>query len=354
MKFISNPSNGSITFFVNNRPITFNKSDEQYARAIAVFDLPENEQEDALEKIVKGTTLPNTVQEAVEEGFTISGSKVSYQGETLPEVLANKVLALVNENLPVKSFIRFWENLRQNPSYSSIRELYDFLAYKELPLTEDGCFLAYKGVNLDFWSVKGNSETRVIRGEVDSQGRILNEVGSVIEIERKDVCDDRGVGCAPGVHVGSLAYAKSWAPNVVVVKVNPKDVVSVPSDCSCQKCRCSQYEVVSSFETEIVAPVVDSALNPLVNEEFQKAKVLDQNEKIKANNERQELRNRVEKYINKKEAEGYSTITVRQIQNSFSPDYPAQNRILDIVGDLGYVFIKNGASYEVLIHAEEM
>ena len=35
---------------------------------------------------------------------------------------------------------------------------------------------------------------------------------------------------------------------LMICKVNPRDVVSVPNDCRCQKLRCCKYEVVSEFE----------------------------------------------------------------------------------------------------------
>lgn len=340
MKFISN--NTGITFFTNNRPVRVNRTDEKYARAVAIFDLPENEQDAALDKLINDkVNLPNSTADAVNAGFTIDGSTVTYQGEALPQVLANKVLALIEQNLPINLFVKFWDNLRQNPSFTAIRELYNFLEYKELPLTEDGCFLAYKGIQQDGWSVQGNPETRVIRGKVNDRGQIYNGIGDIIEIERQDVCDDRSIGCAPGIHVGSLSYAKGWASKVVVVKINPKDVVSVPSDCSCQKCRCSQYEVLSSFDNEIVAPVVDNNLQPVVDE---KVTQILADEKAKADaavGNFQDIVNRVKIYLKRKFNEDFDFVTVRQIQNSFSPSYPAKAVILEALTHAGYAFFKD-------------
>jgi hypothetical protein len=347
MQYISTPT--SIVFFANNRPVRFDRNSEKYTQAVAIFDLPKEEQDAALDVLINGLQSPNSKAEAVDAGFVIDGAKVSYQGEELPKVLADKVLALIEQGLPIDLFLKFWENLRLNPSYTSIRELYDFLAYKELPLTEDGCFLAYKGVQRDFYSKQGNTETKVIRGTVDENGKIYNGVGEIIEVDRQHVCDDRSVHCAPGVHVGSLEYARDWAPIVVVVKVNPRDVVSVPSDYSCQKCRCSQYEVVSSFTQEIVAPVVDSDLKPVVNQEFAEQKQAYE-ENVKAAKENyDDITNRVQLYIRRRlnaDAD-CDFITVRQIQNSFSPQYPSKERILDALTTLGYVFFQNGTSYYV-------
>ena len=35
---------------------------------------------------------------------------------------------------------------------------------------------------------------------------------------------------------------------MVIVKVNPKDVVSVPTDCECQKVRTCEYQVIADYE----------------------------------------------------------------------------------------------------------
>lgn len=353
MKYIANTTQGHVTFFVNNRPVRFDKSDEKYVRAIALFNLPADEQEEALERLVSGSVLPNSIKEAVQEGFVIVGDSVSYQDERLPQVLANKVLALIAENLPVDSFVKFWANLRQNLSYTAIIELYDFLSYKALPITEDGCFLAYKGVDFNYYSVTGNVETRVLQGETDNGGHIYNKIGTRIEVDRRDVCDDRTRGCAPGLHAGSLDYARGWGAKTLIVKINPKDVVSIPSDCAYQKLRCSAYEVVAEFVEEILAPVVNSELQPVVSEELVEAKAEETKATETAKANHQDLKERVQRYIAKKVNDGYYKITVRQIQNSFSPNYPSQTHILDIVTDLGYIFIMNGNSYEISINNEE-
>ena len=75
-----------------------------------------------------------------------------------------------------------------------------------------------------------------------------NNVGDTASMKRRQVCDDHTQGCDTGLHVGTYQYACDWAGStgvVVLVKFNPKDIVSVPSDCNCQKMRVSEYEVIS-------------------------------------------------------------------------------------------------------------
>lgn len=315
MNYIIN-SNGIVLFF-DNKPVKFEKGSVQYAKIIEAFDLPEKDQESAIRKAIE-----KTAERVEKNGFKISPEEVLYKGEMLPQALADKVRSIHKEGLPLNLFEKFWQNLQDNPSASSVRELYEFLAYKELPLTEDGCFLAYKGLEQNFWSISGNKQTKVVKGQVDQNGRILNTVGSEIEVKRYDVDDNRDHHCSFGLHVGSLDYARDFARGaVVVVKVNPKDVVSVPADYNCQKCRVSAYKVVSEFGEEIKAPVVDESNNPIPNEDSKK---------------RDEFVERVDKYLRNMIEKGLSWVSVRKVQNSFSPEYPSKNRVLDALDELGY------------------
>jgi len=315
MDYIINSS--SIILFLDNKPIKFEKSSRQYAQIIEKFDLPENEQEKAIREVIFDS--PSSLNK---NGFKATDEGVFYKGEKLPEALAAKVLSLSKEGLPLNLFEKFWHNIKENPSCSSVNELYEFLSYKELPITEDGCFLAYKGVDSNFWSISGNKDTNVIKGKVNSSGQIYNAVGERIEVVRRDVDDDRRNHCSHGLHVGSLDYASNFSRGkLVVVKVNPKDVVSVPTDYSCQKCRVSAYEVISEFGAEIKAPAVDENNEPIINADCAA---------------RDAFVNRVKNYLNKMIDKGYSEVCVRKIQNSFSPEYPSKNRVLDALEELGY------------------
>ena len=72
-------------------------------------------------------------------------------------------------------------------------------------------------------------------------------------MERCLVSDDFRVHCGAGLHVATLAYAQDYGNSeslIVIVKVNPADVVSVPEDYGCQKVRCCKYEVLSVFKEQ--------------------------------------------------------------------------------------------------------
>lgn len=333
MKYIVSKNN--ITFFHNGRPVNVQKGTSQYAKILKAFDLPEREQDEAIVQILDAPIIE--MKKAKAAGFEFTSQGIKVDGEFVPTVLANKVNRLREEGLPFNLFLNFWANLKQNPSFTVINDtgFLDFLEYKELPITEDGCFLAYKGLDKNYWSIKGNLETKVLKGKTDAYGHIFNGIGETILVERSSVDDNRNNTCSYGVHVGSLDYAKGWAQGkVVVVKVNPKHVVSVPTDCSCQKLRCCGYEVISEFVQEITAAATTEKGEEIVDKSRQDLDAFTQ---------------RVKNYLSKKAKQGHDGVLMVQIRNSFSPEYPDKKRILAAVESLGYIWTGTDGKERVLL-----
>ena len=321
MTYITN--NAAIILILSNgEKIRVEKTDKNYAKILKTFELPKEEQEDAVRAVL------NPIIKIASAGFVIDGDDVTYQGESLPKALKTKVISIVRDGLPIEHFEKFWAKLRENPSAQSVAELVDFLSYKELPITDDGDIIAYKGVLDNYYSQTGNKDTRVLQGTVNSSGQIYNGVGEVIEVARNCVDDNRANECSFGLHCGSLDYARGFSSRLILVKVNPKDVVSVPKDYSFQKCRVSTYEVVGDFVEEIVTAVVDSKGNDTLEKtEDSSGKATDEyNQKV----------GKVQAYLQKKAEAGFDEVTIRQIQNIFSPDWITKETVLNILQDLWY------------------
>jgi hypothetical protein len=183
----------------------------------------------------------------------------------MPELFTDRILDMKKEGFNFDSMLNFMCNLNDNPSDKSILELFDFMQNKNLPITQDGHFLAYKAVSSDFKDIYS--------------GSIDNNVGEVVEIDRSKVDDNRNRHCGAGLHVGAIDYVTSYGGinldnhddndsdggnQIVICKVNPADVVSVPSDARFQKLRACRYEVVAIFEdvfdksVEVLGSTVDN------------------------------------------------------------------------------------------------
>lgn len=196
--------------------------------------------------------LPEDIKEFVESAGSDKASvdsegRVFYQGEEVHSTIAERIRQFMQAGLPFDHLLRFLERVDKNPSYASRKELFDFLEHEGLPITEDGHFLAYKAVRNDYMDIYS--------------GSISNKIGNTVSMSRSKVDDDRGHGCSSGLHIGALNYVYSYGSDngrIVQVKVDPTDVVSVPTCSAYQKCRTCAYEVVADFKGELLDPLYDA------------------------------------------------------------------------------------------------
>lgn len=120
-----------------------------------------------------------------------------------------------------------------NVSKRTIDNLYSFLTFNDIKITEDGCFTAWKVVNYDY--------TDCHTGTID------NSPGQIVTMPRNQVDDNPEVTCSTGLHVCAAHYIPHFSgydSRLVKVKVNPKDVISVPVDYKFAKMRTCRYEVL--------------------------------------------------------------------------------------------------------------
>lgn len=173
--------------------------------------------------------------------FTVQGGKIFVKGQEAPTVLGNKIFQFSNEGLPHEPLVRFAENLLKNPSFRAVNELFQFLEKNDHPITDTGCFIAYKKVRADFMDAYS--------------GKFDNSVGNVVEVPRNQVDEDSSQTCSHGLHVANWDYAKnvySAGDDAVMleVEVNPADVVAVPADYNQAKMRVCKYLVLGVVDKE--------------------------------------------------------------------------------------------------------
>lgn len=202
------------------------------------------------EMFVKLVDIPKAVNNFTEGNVKVEDGVVYWKDKPIHNVITDKILMLMREGFPFKPVLLFYENLMANPSYRATQELYPFLDRQGLPITEDGCFLGYKRVQDNFTD--------------QYSGVYLNTVGTVHEVERNTVDDNWREACSSGFHVGSIEYVRDFHKNtghVMIVKVNPKDVVSVPTSEN-TKLRTCKYEVVGEHDRALVDALPDTLHSP--------------------------------------------------------------------------------------------
>lgn len=222
---------------------------------------------DSVNLIAKVENKLTTVTGVIDGRMRVEGNSVTIDGDSIDPILESHILRLLRADGTPKdhvnwtSFARFVENLYANMNENVRKQLFGWMSYEQatgrgFTITPDGCFIGYKGckVGEDGTPMSINTGTAIADG-VRYNGAIPNKVGTIVEMARGDVQDDPAVGCSVGLHVGTYDYASNWARGVLLtVKVNPRDVVSVPTECNAQKIRTCRYEILETTEVAYTEP----------------------------------------------------------------------------------------------------
>lgn len=166
--------------------------------------------------------------------FQVKDGRVMVKGVAVPDYLSRRILSFQEQGLPHTPLVRFAEALQRNPSYRAVQELFQFLEKNNHPITDTGCFIAYKKVRSDMMDIYS--------------GTFDNSVGKVVEMPRNQVNEDPNQTCSNGLHVANWDYAHnhygSGSDTMLEVVVDPADVVAVPVDYNQTKMRVCRYVVL--------------------------------------------------------------------------------------------------------------
>jgi len=258
-------TSNAITVIWEGQPYTVNTDNPNYT---GLKNALLNAEYDSIGRFLD---IKKQIEDFSHNSIKIISEKVYYGNYELKGFVIDKLLEFLRSGAKdAQPILNFIEKLMFNPSKNSVDQLYTFLSYKTLPLTETGNVIGYKGVNCLYYSHHGNKNTIVITGNVDANGRILNKIGEIIEVARNSVDDNKDNHCSHGLHVGSYDYAKDWAGNdghLMMVEFNPCDAVSVPTDCNFQKLRVSKYKVIGEVPFERVKETEAPLNEPYYNTE---------------------------------------------------------------------------------------
>jgi hypothetical protein len=238
-----------ISIIIDGKDFSITKSHTQYNEIVEALLAKD------WDKVRTLANLKASINKAHEltDRLYIKGASIYFKDKNGKEIeinmsLSSKIVEDLGNGYNPKALINFLDNLLDNPSKETINELYDFLKSGKVLITEDGHFIAYKKVRSTYFDIHSNT--------------MNNAVGETVKIDREKVDTNRHNTCSVGLHFcshGYLAYYSS-APNdrIVVVKINPADVVAIPVDYSFQKGRAWKYEVVGELTGDTSKDVFES------------------------------------------------------------------------------------------------
>jgi len=235
---------GRVSYIITDHNITVNYDGQTHivprtdSLAPRLIDAIKNKKLDEIPRLVE---VSKRVEVFGQGNFTVENERILIGGREAPATLSRKILRFMNDGLPAEPLIKFAENLLKNPSYRAVNELFQFLEKNDHPITDNGCFIAYKKVRADF--------------KDQHTGTIDNSPGKTVEIPRNQVNEDPTQTCSYGLHVANWNYANNIytagpGAKMLEVEVNPADVVAVPIDYDQAKMRVCRYVVLDVVDKE--------------------------------------------------------------------------------------------------------
>lgn len=230
MKFPYLLNDDTLTVFVNGEPFQVHREHAQFGSVKLALNNPNT----SISEMTELLSVVSVLQKSLKGKAVIENDTLKWDGHVVHSTLGQRVLDIVREGFDVDPWLKFVENVYANPNVNARTELYDFLEAHDLPITEDGHFLAYKKVASNYRDVYS--------------GTFVNTQGSVHEMPREQVDHNRRQLCSSGFHFCSREYLKHFSgTHLMILKINPADVVSIPTDYNFAKGRCWRYEVVGEI-----------------------------------------------------------------------------------------------------------
>lgn len=203
----------------------------------------------------KGDNVTNTQEalnfleeigiERIDGKFNIAGQELSNDSPLIGVVLS--LLIDVNEDFePKKNFLK--KILDSHFSIDQITQICNFMLGRgnegtnQYNLTDEGNFLLYRSVKDSGDGTYWDHHT----------GNIPQIVGYTYEMPQVYVDKDPDNTCSHGLHVATLCYAEDfgWNNAIQLVEVDPRDVMSVPTDYNFTKVRTTKYKVLGFMDED--------------------------------------------------------------------------------------------------------
>lgn len=248
----------SVTVYLDGKQYIMSCTHPAYRHVVAALVTGE-----ADDSIVEHFDVGKVVQrrfEAITDRVSVDEDTIYFDGDPVDSSIAKQILRAMNEgNEDYMPLVLFMENVAANPNPHSRTQLWDWLRNHDFTITSEGKIVGYKGVvKKDDGSLRSIHSGKAIVDGVEHTGQIPNYLGAVVTMPRSAVMHDPASSCSTGLHIGTYEYASGYNQGAMLeVHVDPRDVVSVPTDAYGAKIRVCRYEVVR----ELDAPYQVAVLN---------------------------------------------------------------------------------------------
>lgn len=177
---------------------------------------------------------------------TVTSDCVMVNGVKLQDSIVKRILDTINKGLDCKNLVYFLINTMSLPS-SLANDIYTWCEHSKLPITDDGYILAWKRVNDNYRSFYDN--------------KTEHKIGFPVSIPRRMCDDNRNNTCSTGLHFCSQTYLNTYhggQGKILLLKIHPADIVSIPVEYKNEKGRACRYIVLAEVSDKDILTKLES------------------------------------------------------------------------------------------------
>lgn len=243
--FFTRNASGLIVY-IDGRSHTLSSDHVNYEKVLRALREKNYARVEQLMDVATAITQKGVSHKSQDRKVYVQGGKVWYslgtgRREELDGTLVEEIIREIEDGFRADNLLNFLEKLQRNKFPSAKKELYDWMKSGKMVILEDGDFLAYKKVASNYKDI--------YTGTVDNSPGV-----KLPRLKEHEVDSNRRNECSLGYHFCSLGYLSNYGSRdrggdrVMIVKINPADVVAIPTDYNFQKGRCFTYEVIGEYQ----------------------------------------------------------------------------------------------------------
>jgi len=225
-------SDTSLTVVLDGAPQAIPASHPSWAEILNLVQAPYADEDYLRTLIDVGKSIENFCSGQI----VVENRQLTYAGKVLNTGLTRKIIQFMQEGKDemIAPLVSFLDRVMQNPSHRAVNGLYDWVSRSGMPITSDGYILAWKIVDGDFMDYYS--------------GTLDHTPGNVVKQPRNMCDEDPNATCSAGIHFCSFDYLPKYQNNadrrVLLVQIDPANVVAIPKEYGIAKGRCCELTVI--------------------------------------------------------------------------------------------------------------
>ena len=243
----------ALTIFIAGKPHQIHTSHQNFHHLLQIVkgELPTPTDAEIITLANTRTAVESALSQDTSGRVRLGANEIIIDGIPVHSHSTDRILGMLKEGLDIAPWITFMERLIENPSHHVFEELMEWMLAGNMPVTPDGHFLAYKKVDDNLQSYHASPDGT----------HLQHVVGEYVSMPRYQVDDVRTNTCSTGLHFASWDYLPHYHGSqgkVLLLQIDPADVVSIPVDYNHTKGRAAKYKVLSVMDPKDV----EFAFNP--------------------------------------------------------------------------------------------